>query len=235
VAFGGLRVLRGVDLKLPRGEALGLIGPNGAGKTTLVNVLSGFLAPDAGTVRLDGADVAGRSPARLARDGLSRTFQAALPFPHLSCLESAAVGAMGVGVAKREAVALAADVLARLGMGEQAALPAGSLPPASQRLLGIARALATGPRYLLLDEPAAGLSEVEGEELVAILRGVLEDFGCGILLIEHEMSVVMSLCPRVQVIDDGVTLRIGSPAEVQADPAVVEAYLGSSYLAAASA
>ncbi|HEY7951256.1 MAG TPA: branched-chain amino acid ABC transporter ATP-binding protein/permease [Solirubrobacterales bacterium] len=235
VAFGGLQVLRGVDLKLPRGEALGLIGPNGAGKTTLVNVLSGFLAPDAGTVRLDGAEVAGRSPARLARAGLSRTFQAALPFPHLSGLESVAVGAMGVGVGRRDAVAVAADVLARLGMRDKAVLPAGSLPPASQRLLGVARALATGPRYLLLDEPAAGLSEVEGEELVAILRGVLEDFGCGILLIEHEMSVVMSLCPRVQVIDDGVTLRIGSPAEIQADPAVVEAYLGSSYLAAASA
>jgi branched-chain amino acid transport system permease protein len=235
VAFGGLRVLRGVDLELPRGEALGLIGPNGAGKTTLVNVLSGFMAPDAGTVRLDGADVAGRPPARLARAGLSRTFQAALPFPHLSGLESVAVGAMGVGVGRRDAVAVAADVLARLGMREKAALPAGSLPPASQRLLGVARALATGPRYLLLDEPAAGLSEVEAEELVAILRGVLEDFGCGILLIEHEMSVVMSLCSQVQVIDDGVTLRIGSPAEVQADPAVVEAYLGSSYLAAASA
>jgi len=235
VAFGGLQVLRGVDLELPRGEALGLIGPNGAGKTTLVNVLSGFLAPDAGTVRLDGVGVAGRSPARLARAGLSRTFQAALPFPHLSGLESVAVGAMGVGVGRRDAFAVAADVLARLGMREKAVLPAGSLPPASQRLLGVARALATRPRYLLLDEPAAGLSEVEGEELVAILQGVLEDFGCGILLIEHEMSVVMSLCPRVQVIDDGLTLRIGSPAEIQADPIVVEAYLGSSYLAAAGA
>ncbi|HET7484611.1 MAG TPA: branched-chain amino acid ABC transporter ATP-binding protein/permease [Solirubrobacterales bacterium] len=235
VAFGGLRVLRGVDLTLRRGEALGLIGPNGAGKTTLVNVLSGFLAPDGGTVNLDGIDVGGHSPARLARAGLSRTFQAALPFPHLSGLESVAVGAMGVGVGRRRAVAAAADVLERLGMREQAMLPAGSLPPASQRLLGVARAFATGPRYLLLDEPAAGLSETEGEQLVAILRDVLVDFGCGILLIEHEMSVVMSLCPRVQVIDDGVTLRIGSPAEVQADPAVVEAYLGSSYLAAANA
>jgi branched-chain amino acid transport system permease protein len=235
VAFGGLRVLRGVDLTLVSGAALGLIGPNGAGKTTLVNVLSGFLAPDGGAVSLDGIDVGGRSPARLARAGLSRTFQAALPFPHLSGLESVAVGAMGVGVGRRRAVTVAADVLERLGMREQAMLPAGSLPPPSQRLLGVARALATAPRYLLLDEPAAGLSEAEGEQLVAILRGVLEDFGCGILLIEHEMSVVMSLCPRVQVIDDGVTLRIGSPAEVQADPAVVEAYLGNSYLAAANA
>ena len=235
LAFGGLHVLRGVDLTLRRGEALGLIGPNGAGKTTLVNVLSGFLAPDAGTVSLDGADIGGRSPAHLARAGLSRTFQAALPFPHLSGLESVAVGAMGVGVGRRRAVAVATEVLERLGMREQAALPAGSLPPASQRLLGVARALATGPRYLLLDEPAAGLSEVEGEELVAILQGVLEDFGCGLLLIEHEMSVVMGLCPLVQVLDDGVTLRIGSPAEIKADPAVVEAYLGSSYRVVAGA
>jgi branched-chain amino acid transport system permease protein len=229
VAFGGLRVLRGVDLTLRRGEALGLIGPNGAGKTTLVNVLSGFLEPDAGAVSLDGVDVGRRSPSRLARAGLSRTFQAALPFPHLSGLESVAVGAMGVGVGRRRSVEIAAEVLERLGMREQTRLPAGSLPPASQRLLGVARALATAPRYLLLDEPAAGVSEVEGQELVGILGGVLEDFGCGILLIAHEMSVVMSLCPRVQVLDDGVTLRIGSPDEIQADAAVVEAYLGSSY------
>ncbi len=235
LAFGGLRVLEGVDLSLRRGEALGLIGPNGAGKTTLVNVLSGFLMPQAGRISLDGAEVGGRSPAQLARAGLSRTFQAALPFPHLSALESVAIGAMGVGVGKRRSIAIAAEVLSRLGMDEQAALPAGSLSPGRQRLLGVARALATEPRYLLLDEPAAGLSEVEGAELVSILRGVLDDFGCGILLIEHEMSVVMSLCPQVQVLDDGVTLRIGTPEEVQADPAVVEAYLGSSYLAAAGA
>ena len=229
VAFGGLRVLRSVDLTLRRGEALGLIGPNGAGKTTLVNVLSGFLVPDSGTVSLDGVDVSGRSPSRLARAGLSRTFQSALPFPHLSCLESVAVGAMGVGVGRRRAVATAAEVLDRLDLRQLSSAPAGSLPPAGQRLLGVARALATRPHYLLLDEPAAGLSEGEGEQLVEILGGVLDDFGCGILLIEHEMSVVMSLCPRVQVIDDGTTLRVGSPTEVQADPAVVEAYLGSSY------
>ena len=235
VTFGGLRVLRGVDLALRRGEALGLIGPNGAGKTTLVNVLSGFLVPDSGAVSLDGVDVSRRSPSRLARAGLSRTFQAALPFPHLSVLESVAVGAMGVGVGRRRAVGVADEVLGRLGMRELATARAGSLPPASQRLLGVARALATDPRYLLLDEPAAGLSASEGEDLVRILEGVLEDFGCGILLIEHEMSVVMSLCPCVQVIDDGTTLRIGSPDEVQADRAVVEAYLGSSYPVAASA
>jgi branched-chain amino acid transport system permease protein len=231
LAFSGLSVLRDVDLALPPGEALGLIGPNGAGKTTLVNVLSGFQAPDSGGVVLDGVDVTGRSPARLARAGLGRTFQAALPFTQLTVLESVAVGAMGVGVGRRGAVGIAADVLERLGMIEQASSPAGMQPPGSQRLLGIARALATGPHYLLLDEPAAGLNEEECRELVAILRGVIEDFGCAILLIEHDMNVVMDLCSRVQVLDGGETVAVGSPEEVQADPAVVEAYLGASFVA----
>jgi branched-chain amino acid transport system permease protein len=235
LAFAGLQVLKEIDLTLEPGQALGLIGPNGAGKTTLVNVLSGFQLPDSGNVRLDGVDVTGRSPARLSHGGLGRTFQAALPFPHLNVLESVAVGAMGMGVGRRRAVAVAADVLGRLNLLERVALPAGSLPPGGQRLLGIARALAIGPRYLLLDEPAAGLNEAEREELVVILRNVMKDFGCGILLIEHDMSTVMELCPRVQVLDDGMTLCVGTPEQVQADPAVVESYLGSSFLAAVDA
>jgi branched-chain amino acid transport system ATP-binding protein len=235
LAFSGLRVLRGVELALPPGEALGLIGPNGAGKTTLVNVLSGFQAPDSGSVCLDGVDVTTWSPARLARAGLGRTFQAALPFAGLTVVESVAVGAMGVGVSRRRAVAIAANVLELLGLGEQAQSPAGLQPPGNQRLLGIARALATGPRYLLLDEPAAGLNDEECRELVAILREVIQDFGCAILLIEHDMNVVMDLCSRVQVLDDGETVMVGSPEEVQAHPAVVEAYLGRSYIASAHA
>jgi branched-chain amino acid transport system permease protein len=230
LAFAGLHVLRGIDLDLEPGEALGLVGPNGAGKTTLINVLSGFQEPDSGAVTLGGIDVTGRSPARLARHGLARTFQAALPFPQLSCLEGVAVGAMGVGTGRRRALSVAADVLGRLKLLEQAGRPAGSLPPGAQRLLGIARALAIAPRYLLLDEPAAGLNEVECEELVAILLEVLRDFDCGILLIEHDMSMVMELCPRVQVLDGGSTLRVGTPEEIQEDPSVVEAYLGSSFL-----
>ena len=235
LAFSGLRVLKGLELELAPGEALGLIGPNGAGKTTLVNVLSGFQSPDSGNVLLDGAAVTGWSPERLARAGLGRTFQAALPFAGLTVVESIAVGAMGVGVGRRRAVEIAADVLGRLRLGDQAQSPAGLQPPGNQRLLGIARALATGPRYLLLDEPAAGLDDEECGELVAILRGVIEDFGCGVLLIEHDMNVVMDLCSRVQVLDDGETVAVGTPQEVQADPAVVEAYLGTSYAAGAHA
>ncbi len=235
LAFAGLRVLRDVDLTLAPGEVLGLIGPNGAGKTTLVNVLSGFQRPDAGTVSLDGIAVTGASPARLARRGLGRTFQAALPFPQLSGLENVAVGAMGMGASRRRAVATATDVLTRLDLLELATVPAGLMPPGRQRLLGVARALAIQPRYLLLDEPAAGLSEAEGEQLAEILRNVLADFSCGILLIEHDMSIVMKLCPRVQVLDDGTTLRVGTPQEVQADPAVIESYLGSNFLAAVDA
>jgi branched-chain amino acid transport system permease protein len=229
LAFSGLHVLRGVELELPPGEALGLIGPNGAGKTTLVNVLSGFQAPDSGSIFLDGADVTRWSPSRLARAGLGRTFQTALPFAGLTVMESVAVGAMGVGVGRRGAVDVAADVLERLGLSGQAHRPAGLQPPGRQRLLGIARALATGPRYLLLDEPAAGLNDEERRELVEILLGVLKDFGCAILLIEHDMSVVMDLCSRVQVLDNGETIVVGNPEEVQADPAVIEAYLGTSY------
>ena len=233
--FGREPALDGFDLAVAAGTVHGLLGPNGAGKTTLVNVLSGFQAPDSGRVLLDGADVTGRSPAWLARAGLGRTFQAALPFAGLTVAESVAVGAMGVGVARRRAVEIAVDVLERLGLGEEAQSPAGLQPPGSQRLLGIARALATGPRCLLLDEPAAGLNDEERGELVAILRGVVEDFGCAILLIEHDMNVVMDLCTRVQVLDGGETVAVGSPEEVQADPAVVEAYLGTSYASAAHA
>ena len=235
LAFSGLQVLRGVDLALSPGEALGLIGPNGAGKTTLVNVLSGFQAPDSGRLFLDGVEATGWSPPRLTRAGLGRTFQAALPFAGLTVVESVAVGAMGVGVGRRRAVGVAAGVLERLGLGEEAQRPAGLQPPGNQRLLGIARALATGPRYLLLDEPAAGLNDEECRELVAILHGVIADFGCAILLIEHDMNVVMDLCSRVQVLDDGATVMVGAAEEVQVDPAVVEAYLGSSYAAGAHA
>jgi len=235
LAFGGLQVLRDVSLVLRPGERLGLIGPNGAGKTTLVNVISGFQRADAGSVYLGGGNVSGHSPARLARAGLVRSFQAALPFEQLSCLESVAVGAMGTGAGRRRAVGEARAVLTRLGLLELSAERAGSLPAGSQRLLGIARALATRPRYLLLDEPAAGLNDQEGAELVEALRDVVADFDCGLLLIEHDINLVTELCTRVQVLDQGRTVALGSPEAVQRDPAVIESYLGSGYPAVAGA
>lgn len=235
VAFGGLQVLDGVSLTLPRGRALGLIGPNGAGKTTLVNVISGFVAADRGTVVLDDADVSGLPPERLARAGLARTFQAALPFSQLSCAEGVAVGAMGVGLGRREAVNEARALLGRLGLDAEAERPGGSLPTGRRKLLGIARALATRPKYLVLDEPAAGLNESEAAELVAALQGVIGDLGCGLLLIEHDMNVVMGLCSEVQVIDEGRTVASGTPAEVRSAPEVIECYLGSAFAAVADA
>ena len=236
LAFAGLQVLKEVDLTLEPGEALGLIGPNGAGKTTLVNVLSGFQAPDSGT------RLARRRRRHRALAGPPRPRR---PGPHLPGRPPLprAERASRASPSARWAWASAGGARSRSPPTCSTASTCSSRPRsrparcrrASQRLLGIARALAIGPRYLLLDEPAAGLNEAECEELVAILRSVLADFGCGILLIEHDMNIVMALCSRVQVLDDGKTLRIGTPEEVQADPAVVESYLGSSFLAAADA
>jgi branched-chain amino acid transport system permease protein len=229
VSFGGLQVLNGVDLELSRGEILGLIGPNGAGKTTLVNVLSGFQPPHSGEVTLDGVSVTGWKPERLARLGLGRSFQAGLPFRRLTSLEAVATGAMGVGCRKREATIRASELLERLGLSSHASTPMGSLPPGTQRLLGVARALATEPRYLLLDEPAAGLGDHERADLVERFRPLPLDFDCGLLVIEHDIGLVADLCSEVQVIDDGATIALGTPAAVQSDPAVIESYLGSGF------
>jgi branched-chain amino acid transport system permease protein len=231
VQFDGITALDGVSLGMARGEILGLIGPNGAGKTTLVNVLSGYQRPVAGRVTLGRADTTGVRPHQLARVGLARSFQAALPFPHMTARENVAVGAMGVGRSKRSAMALAGGVLDRLGLAERADRLAGSLPAGEEKLLGIGRALATDPSFLLLDEPAAGLNEEEGESLVASLLEIRDEFGCGILIIEHNMSVILPLCERVHVLDGGRTLIEGTPDEVWASPAVVEAYFGTSVAA----
>jgi ABC-type branched-subunit amino acid transport system ATPase component len=226
VHFGGVRAVDGIDLELRKGEILGLIGPNGAGKTTLVNALSGFQKPTAGTVSLGGADVTGWRPNRLARRGLARTFQSVRLFPDLTVLENVELGGVAVGMRRPAARRWARDLLDRLKLDNKAHLYATGLPHGLERRLGIVRALAAKPAFLLLDEPAAGLNEQESAELVASLTLIRDDFSCALMVIEHDMRVIMRLCERIQVLDYGKTIRIGTPAEVRNDPAVLTAYLG---------
>jgi len=227
VHFDGVKAIDGVDMVVSRGELFGLIGPNGAGKTTLVNVLSGFQGPTAGTIRLSGDDVTGQAPGKLASRGLVRTFQAVRLFSRLTVFENVEVGALGTGARRAEARRLAWSLLERLSLTDKAGERAMSLTHGQERRLGIARALATRPRFLLLDEPAAGLNEAESDELLRSLAEFRDEFELGLLVIEHDMRLIMRLCERIQVIDHGKTIAAGSPAKVRADPAVITAYLGA--------
>ena len=227
-AFAGVRALDEVTLELHRHEVVGLIGPNGAGKSTLVNLLSGFDRPTAGTIELRGRDVTGWAPAKRARAGLARTFQHSRSFPALTVRENVEVAALGSGAHAREARRRAARLLGLLGLEERAEAPASSLAHGDERRLGVARALATEPRFLLMDEPAAGLPEPEVPEFADVVRRVRDDHGAGVLLIDHNMALVMAVCDRIQVLDQGRTLAEGTPAEVRANLDVTAAYLGES-------
>jgi ABC-type branched-subunit amino acid transport system ATPase component len=226
VHFGGVHAVDGVDLVVKKGEILGLIGPNGAGKTTLVNALSGFQKPSAGTVLMNGRDVTGLSPHRLARLGLARTFQSVRLFPGLTVLENVELGGVGVGMRRPAARKWARELLERLKLGNLASLYATGLPHGLERRLGIVRSLAAKPTFLMLDEPAAGLNEQESDELVGSLTLIRDDFSCALVVIEHDMRLIMRLCERIQVLDYGKTISIGTPAHVRSDPAVLTAYLG---------
>ena len=226
VSFSGLMALSQVDFTVHAGEIVGLIGPNGSGKTTLLNTLSGFQKPSQGSVALRGRNILGTPPERLVRSGLGRTFQGVRPFGHLSVRENIEVGAIGVGTSRRVARERATELLEELGLTSMASQWAITLPAGSQRRLGIARAMAADPKILLLDEPAAGLYEAETTAVVDFIARIRETRGTGIALVEHDMSVVMRLCDRIQVLDHGVTLAQGSPSEVRRDPRVLEAYLG---------
>ncbi len=226
VHFGGVHAVDGVDLVLRKGEILGLIGPNGAGKTTLVNALSGFQKPTAGTVLMNGHDVTGLSPHKLARRGLARTFQSVRLFPGLTVLENVELGGVGVGMRRPAARKWARELLERLKLDDMAGLYGIGLPHGLERRLGIVRALAAKPTFLMLDEPAAGLNEQESDELVDSLALIRDDFSCALVVIEHDMRLIMRLCERIQVIDYGKTISIGTPAQVRSDPAVLTAYLG---------
>jgi branched-chain amino acid transport system ATP-binding protein len=227
VAFSGVKALDGVTFLCRPGEIVGLIGPNGSGKTTLLNALSGFLEPASGTVRFCGEKTRGWSPQRHARRGLARTFQGVRPFAQLTVRENIEVGAIGVGASRREARGRASELLEELGLADHAATWAGILPAGSKRRLGIARALAAEPSFLLLDEPAAGLYEAETDAVIDFIGKIGETRRIGITLVEHDMRVVMRLCERVHVLDNGATLAEGSPSEIRTNERVLEAYLGT--------
>jgi branched-chain amino acid transport system ATP-binding protein len=229
VRFGEHHVVRDVSLQVDAGDIVGLIGPNGAGKTTTFNALSGVQTCD-GRVHLDGADVSSAPVHRRARMGLNRTFQRLEVFGSMSAFENvrtaAEIGAISHGRSMRHAPALARQLLERLGLEAVAHRRADALPTGQARLVELARALATEPKVVLLDEPASGLDEVETQRLAEVLTTLAAD-GMAVLLVEHDMDLVMQLCSRIYVLDFGAVIATGSPDEVRADPLVRAAYLGT--------
>ena len=226
-SFAGVKALRDVSLELGQGEVVGLIGPNGAGKSTLVNVLSGFDRPTSGRVLLEDRDVTRWPAFRRGRRGLARTFQHSHAFRGLSVRENVEVSALGVGASQREAARRALELLALLGLDAYADRPAGSLAHGDERRLGVARALARQPRFVLMDEPAAGLPEVEIPQFATAVS-VIRDRGAGVLLVDHNVALVLEVCERIHVLDQGKTLAEGTPQEIRAHLGVAAAYLGES-------
>ncbi|WP_205962727.1 ABC transporter ATP-binding protein [Pararobbsia silviterrae] len=226
VTFGGIAALTDVTLSLRQGEVLGLIGPNGAGKTTMVNVLSGFQQPTRGSMKLDDVAVGVKGPHMTARAGIGRTFQAGRLFRGLSVGENLAVAAMSAGLGNRLARKRAAEILDWMECLDMIDQPCDSLSYGNERRIGIGRALALDPKFALLDEPASGMNEAECQALMHLIAAIPRDFGCGVLLIEHNMDVVMGACERIHVLDGGKSIAEGTPAEIQSNQAVRRAYLG---------
>jgi branched-chain amino acid transport system ATP-binding protein len=213
-------------LAVESGSLAALIGPNGAGKTTLFNVIAGVFAPDRGRVRLDGRDLGGMRPDQICRAGIGRTFQLAKPFANMSVLENVTVGALRGHANVAAAAAKARHHLALLELADKADRHAGNLTLPDRKRLELARALATDPKILLLDEVMAGLRPTETDRMVAMLRRLRDETGLTILMIEHVMRAVMSLCERVTVLNHGQKICAGTPEQVVNDPAVLECYLG---------
>jgi branched-chain amino acid transport system permease protein len=223
--FAGLRALDNVSLTLKPGEILGLIGPNGSGKTTLLNVISGLFAPTQGTVGIDGKDATAWPAHVIAQAGVGRTFQNIRLFGQLSVIENVEISAR-IGDAKNDPTAFALQLLAEFGLADFADRPAAALDYGAQRRLEIARALALRPRYLLLDEPGAGMNPTESNALLQELAKLRQRTGIGLLVIDHDMSLIMRLCDRIVVLNRGQVIAEGDPRTIQTNPAVIEAYTG---------
>jgi len=225
VRFGGLRAVRELTFSVERGEILGLIGPNGAGKTTVFNLVTGFVRPSAGVVRLEGRPLTGLRPHAVVRRGAARTFQIVKPFPGLSVRENVTVAAFVRHPVRRDAEARAEEVLERVGLAHRAGTAAGQLTLLDQKRLEVAKALATSPRLLLLDEPMGGLNPAEVDAASALVARI-RDEGITVVLVEHVMKAIMAISSRVVVMNQGEKIAEGPPARVVEEPAVLAAYFG---------
>lgn len=227
VAFAGLKALSDVSLDIPRGQVTGLIGPNGAGKTTMVNVLTGFQPPSTGRVLLDGEAMGGIKPHQTRRLGIARTFQSGRLFGDLTVLDNLEVTAVGLGLTRHVAARKAEQMLDWIGIGHLATRKAAGLPYTDERRVAIGRALMMEPRYLLLDEPAAGMSAEEAADLVRLIRRVIAEIKCGVLLIEHNIGLVLNTCDHIYVLDSGEVIEMGPAAAIKTSERVRHAYMGT--------
>lgn len=224
--FHQLTAVDSVSIELDRGEVLGLIGPNGSGKSTLINVISGVLAPTSGRVCVGTEVISRYAPHHIARAGIARTFQGTRVFPTLSVEQNITVAAIGVGASRRGARQRALELIEYFGMEQWRDAYADSLPYGHKRIVEVARGLAMRPRFLLLDEPAAGLDENESEALLTQLLALPKERDLGLLIVDHDMPLIMRLCQRIHVLNYGRSIAEGTPGEIRQNAAVLEAYLG---------